>query len=200
MTWCSCLWQNNSEMFWTSLVSGGTCQWDQSLDTFLVPQWFLSWRTSQLQMLRPLVAQDQCLDQDNLQWQNCLHAGKTDQFSSGSFSCLPGLFLLWLYLHLSITSDALGALWFLCKTIGSSEAGCKIRTIGISLAPPRFWDSWQLLSVQYFMQCDPYTVECGGCLSSFWYETVCVIDFEMRECRESIIVRLLYWKYKKQVW
>lgn len=89
-------------------------------------------------MLRPLVAQDQCLDQDNLQWQNCLHAGKTDQFSSGSFSCLPGLFLLWLYLHLSIMSDALGALWFLCKTIGSSEAGCKIRTIGISLAPPRF--------------------------------------------------------------
>lgn len=37
-------------------ASGGSCQWDQSFDRLSAPRWPLPWKTSQLQVLRPLLA------------------------------------------------------------------------------------------------------------------------------------------------
>lgn len=76
-----------------------------------------------------------------------------------------------------------GVLWFFCKMIESSEAGCKIRDVSMSLALPGFWDSWQLLLVHQLF---------------FWCEVIHVTDFEMGVCRESIIVRPGSRKYEHQ--
>lgn len=47
--------------FWNLVVggcfpSGGSCQWDQNFDRLPAPRWPLPWKTSQLQVLRPLLA------------------------------------------------------------------------------------------------------------------------------------------------
>lgn len=36
-------------------ATGGSCQWDQSFDRLPAPRWPLPWKTSQLQVLRPLL-------------------------------------------------------------------------------------------------------------------------------------------------